>query len=79
MITVLTICQGYFLTVPSMKDVIEEHDTSEEVKNLMEMTSLMVQISKFDPLKQEACIDTLKNFKSYILKELESDPFSLYS
>ena len=62
-----------------MKDVIEEHDTSEEFKNLMEMTSLMVQISKFGPLKQEACIDTLKNFKSYILKELESDPFSLSS
>ena len=62
-----------------MKDVIEEHDTSEEFKNLMEMTSLMVQISKFGPLKQEACIDTLNNFKSYILKELESDPFSLSS
>lgn len=62
-----------------MKDVIEEHDTSEEYKNLMEMTSLMVQISKFGPLKQEACIDTLKNFKSYILKELETDPFSLSS
>jgi len=60
-----------------LKDVIEDLESSGEYKNLIEMTSLLVQIGKFGTLKQEACIETLKNFKKYVLKELERDPFSM--
>ena len=59
-----------------LKEVIENLESSEEYKNIMEMTSLLVKISKFGPLKQEACIKSLKNFKAYVEKELEMDPFS---
>lgn len=60
-----------------LKENIKKMEQSGEYKNIMEMTSLLVQISRYGPLKQEACIQTLRNFKSYIEKELEINPMSL--
>jgi len=65
------------LLLKFLKETIKNMEKSKEYKNILEMTSLLVEISGYGPLKQEACLKTLKNFKSYVEKELEVNPFSL--